>query len=147
MKKYPQRLNFPEGPNQVLGTKLNKRVSKNKSLQGFNSTQQPACQKTDDKGEHRSQERRTQFQLDLGSKRWLRHGLPRRSESRGKSEREARWRIYFPKAQCGCWLHNMEKSIKKRRKKWPCQSKWRIQDTGGQQAAKKQEGISTFWRY
>lgn len=57
----------------------------------------------------------------------------------------------FPKAQCGCWLHNMEKSIRREERKWPCQSKWRIQDTGGQQAAteaaKKQEGISTVRRY
>ena len=41
----------------------------------------------------------------------------------------------FPKAQCGCWLHNMEKSIRREERKWPCQSKWRIQDTGRQQAA------------
>lgn len=34
-EKYPQRFNFPEGPNQVLGTKLNKESLKTSHCRGF----------------------------------------------------------------------------------------------------------------
>ena len=57
-EKYPRRSNFPEGPNQVLGTKLNKEALKKKShcrgLQQY-SASQPAERRMI-RGEHRSQE-------------------------------------------------------------------------------------------
>lgn len=70
---------------------------------------QPACQKTDDKGRAQQPARRTQFQLDLRSK----GSLPR-SESQEKSEREARWWIFFPpEAQCGTSLAIWKRALQR----------------------------------
>lgn len=119
-EKYPQRFNFPEGPNQVLGTKLNE-VSKNKSLQRVFTIvlrQQPAKRRMI-RGEHRSR-KADSVPAGFRVKRWLRHGLPRRSRSRGKSERGGKVAdLFFPRPSVGVGFTIWKRALKEKKMAMP----------------------------
>lgn len=102
----PWGFNFPEGSDQVLGTELNKEALKSHPCRECKwcTAGSPAERRMIRKSRRAASEADS-VPAGFGVKRWLRHCLPRRSESRGESEKEARWWICFsPRPRVGTGL-------------------------------------------